>query len=311
MYKHSISTLRVLPFVLLLFLSTFAFAQKKSTHNNAVAFPPNADQNVEVLNSYMDALIAGNMTAARSYLAPGYVEYGPSASDSLTLNQVLESWGMVNNQRTEQALVGRRTLSVRVKSGADAGDWVMGWGTYHWKERSDGTELDLLYQVTAKIADGKLQMAMLLYDRAGVRDKMGYVTIPPNVDPDAYMIRQVIENETMAWLKNDGKKMGSFWADLPYAAHTVTDELGKAYDITASEIGELVARLSTQKPNKPGTTFVNSKYNIRPNGNAAWATFEQSFLFPDGTKTMNMESRYLEKIDGQWKIIHMTSIPKR
>jgi hypothetical protein len=280
-------------------------------HNSAVAFPPNADQNVELLNNYMNALVAGNMTTAQSYLTPGYVEYGPSAADSLTLSQVLETWGMMSTLRSEQALVGRRTLSVRVKAGADAGDWVMGWGTYHWKERSDGTELDLPYQVTAKIADGKLQMAIILYDRASILKKIGYVTIPPNVDPDAYFIRQIIEKETTAWINNDGKKMGSYWADLPYTAHTVTDELGKAYDITASEIGELVARLSTQKPNKPGTTFNNSKYNIRPNGNAAWVTFEQAFLFPDGTKTLNLESRYLEKINGEWKIIHMTSIPKR
>lgn len=311
MYKRSISSLRVLPFVLLIFLSTFSFAQKKTKLNSSLAFPANADQNVELLNNYLNALIAGNVNAARSYLAPDYMEYGPSAEDSLTLSQVLESWGMVNNQRSEQAITNRKAMSIKVKSGPDAGEYVMGWGTYHWKEKSSGTELDLPFHIVSKVDNGKLQMSSLMYDRAGVREKMGYVTIPPNVDPDAYLIRQVIEKETTAWINNDGKTMGSFWADLPYTAHTVTDELGKAYDITASEIGELVARLSTQKPNKPGTTFNNTKYNIRPNGNAAWVTFEQTFLFPDGTKTVNLESRYLEKIDGLWKIIHMTSIPKR
>lgn len=312
MYKLTFSTARFLLFVMLLFAGSPLFAQKTPKHNDIVALSKNADENAAVLNNYLDALVTSNLDRARSLLAANYQEHGPGYEKPMNAEQAIDSWQNSLNQRTDHRITDRRTLAYREKSGLNEGDWVMGWGVYHWKEKAGGAMVDLPYQISARVSDGKLEEARYYYDRATVRDKMGYVAIPPGVDPAAFMIRQVLEAETQAWLDNDGEKMGSYWADLPYAAHTVTDEAGKAYDITATEIDEMVARLSTQKPNKPGTTFTNSNYNIQPNGNAAWASYEQTFHYPDGRKPVtNIESRYLEKIAGQWKISHMISIPKR
>jgi len=297
---------------MLFFVSPFLIAQKATKHNDVVTLSKNADQNVSVFNNYLDALLAGNVAQARPYLATDYREYGPSQNEAMNIEQALAGWESNNNQRTAQTITNRRTLALREKTGSQEGEWVMGWGVYHWKDKANGTDLDMPYQITARMIDGKLIEAHYYYDRAAVRDKMGYVSIPAGIDPDAYMIRKVLEAETQAWLDNDGEKMGTYWADLPYAAHTITDEGGKAYDITATEIGEMVERLSTQKPNKPGTIFTNTNYNIRPNGHAAWASYEQTFRYPDGRAPVtNLESRYLEKIDGEWKISHMISIPKR
>lgn len=312
MYKFRFSPFRGFSLVLLFFASPFLLAQKVAKHNDVISLSKLADQNVATLNAYLDALLSNNMAQAGSYLASDYQEYGPSHDEPFNREQALASWEASSSQRTAQNTTDRRTVSFREKGGPQEGDWVMGWGVYHWKDKANGTDLAMPYHVTAKVDNGKLSEAHYYYDRAAIRDKMGYVNIPAGMDPDAYMIRQVLEAETQAWLDNDGEKMGSYWADLPYAAHTVTDEGGKAYDITATEIGEMVDRLSTQKPNKPGTTFTNTKYNIRPNGHAAWASFEQTFRYPDGRPSVtNLESRYLEKIDGEWKISHMISIPKR
>ncbi len=308
-YTKSLPQRGIIPLFLMIFLVHVVMAQKIPKHNDVVALTGNADKNVQLLNNYLDALLAGNLPVARSYLAAEFKEYGPSASDSLTLDQVMKNWETANRQRTEESITDRQSLSIKAKSGPAKGEWVMGWGTYHWKE--NGKMIHLPFQITARVDKDKIQQAFMYYDRASVQNKLGYLSIPPNVDPDAYMIRKVIEAETAAWLNNDGEEMGTYWADLPYAAHTVTDEEGKAYIITASEIGQLVSRLSTQKPNKPGTTFKNTNYNIRPNGNAAWVSFEQTFSYPDGRTVANLENRYLEKIDGEWKITHMTSIPKR
>jgi hypothetical protein len=309
MYYIRLFPQRVIALALCFLLVQVSIAQKTPKHNDIFALTGNADKNVQLLNNYLDALLAGNLTVARSYLATDFVEYGPAMNDSSTQAQVIQNWEMANRQRSDESITDRQTVSIKAKNGPARGEWVMGWGTYHWKE--NGTMIHLPFQVTALVNDNKIQKAIMYYDRSGVMTKLGYVTIPPNVDPDAYMIRKVIEAETAAWLKNDGQEMGTYWADLPYAAHTVTDEEGKAYIITATEIGQMVSRLSTQKPNQPGTTFTNSNYNIRPNGNAAWASFEQTFKYPDGRTIANLENRYLEKIDGKWKITHMTSIPKR
>ena len=312
MYRFRFSPLRGLPLVLLLLVSPFLIAQKASKHNDVISLSKSADQHVATLNAYLEALVSGNMAQAGSYLASDYREYGPSHDEPFNSDQALASWESSSLQRTNQNISDRRTVAFQEKSGPQAGDWVMGWGVYHWRDKAGGGDIAMPYQVTARIDNGKLKEAHYYYDRTSARDKMGYVSIPPGMDPDAYMIRRVLEAETQAWLNNDGEKMGFYWADLPYAAHTVTDEGGKAYDISATEIGEMVARLSTQKPNKPGTTFTNTNYNIRPNGHAAWASFEQTFRYPDGRAPVtNLESRYLEKIDGEWKISHMISIPKR
>ncbi len=312
MHKFCFSPLKGFPLVVLLFVSPFLIAQKAAKHNDVISLSKSADQNVSVLNGYLDALAASNMAQAGSYLASNYQEHGPSHDAPFTSEQALASWETSSSQRTAQNITDRRTVSFQEKTGPQQGDWVIGWGVYHWKDKAEGTDIAMPYQVTARVDNGKLSEAHYYYDRAAVRDKLGYSSIPPGIDPDAYMIRRVLEAETQAWLNNDGEKMGSYWTDLPYAAHTVTDEGGKAYDITATEIGEMVDRLSTQKPNKPGTTFANTKYTIRPNGHAAWASFEQTFRYPDGRSPVtNLESRYLEKIDGEWKISHMISIPKR
>jgi ketosteroid isomerase-like protein len=312
MYRFRFSSFRGLLLAMLFFVSSFLIAQKAPKHNNVITLSKNADQNVAILNEYLDALVSGNGAQAGTYLAPDYREYGPSHDAPLNREQALVSWDASSSQRTAQSITDRRTLAWREKSGPQEGEWVMGWGVYHWKDKANGTDIDMPYQITARVNSGQLTEAHYYYDRAAVRDKMGYVSIPAGIDPDAYMIRRVLEAETQAWLDNDGEKMGTYWADLPYAAHTVTDEGGKGYDITATEIGEMVDRLSTQKPNKPGTIFVNTNYNIRPNGHAAWASYEQTFHYPDGrTPVTNLESRYLEKIDGEWKISHMISIPKR
>lgn len=118
----------------------------------------------------------------------------------------------------------------------------------------------------------KLTEAHYYYDRAAIRDKMGYVSIPPGIDPDAYMIRRVLEAETQAGSITTARKWVPTGPALPMPPSS-QDEGGKAYDITATEIGEMVDRLSTQKPNKPGTTFTNTNYHIRPSGLAAWAKF--------------------------------------
>lgn len=311
MYKNRFFSAGILSLFLLCWFTSPLVAQKSSKHNDMYALSTNADKHVLLVNGYLDALATGDMSRARSYLSDDYMEYGPASNDSMGLDQAIHNWEVSMNQRSEQAFNNRQLLCVKAKSGPEKGEWVMGRGVYHWKVPTTGAEVDIPFQLTAQVNGDKLQKAYLHYDRAEALEKLGYKIIPPGMDPDAYLIRQVIEAETTAWLRNDGVKMGSYWADLPYAAHTVTDEQGKAYVISATELGELVSRLSTQKPNQPGTVFTNTHYNIRPNGTAAWASFEQTFRYPDGRTTTNLESRYLEKIDGEWKISHMTSIPKR
>jgi hypothetical protein len=297
--------------LLLLLVCTQAVAQKPLRNTALAALPTQADKNVQLLDSYLDDLISGNFDHAATWLSPGYVEHGPGAGEVMNLGQLRDSWERATYGRTDQRITDRFTYSVQDRSETNPGDWVMSRGLYHFRERRGGPLLSYPFQVTARVAGDKLQAAYLYFDRSSPHDRLGYTVLSSSQDPELFLIKKVIEDETTAWLQNNGKAMQACWADLASAAHTLTDESGKAYVVKGSEMSELLQRLSTQKPNEPGITFSNTRYDIRPNGNAAWVTFEQTFQRPNGDRYTNLESRYLERLGGNWKIVHMTTLPKK
>jgi predicted peroxiredoxin len=59
--------------------------------------------------------------------------------------------------------------------------------------------------------------------------------------------------------------------------------------------------LAEQK--KSSATFKNTNYQIRVKGDAAFTQFSQAFANTDGIHEYARETRYLEKMGGQWKIV--------
>lgn len=55
--------------------------------------------------------------------------------------------------------------------------------------------------------------------------------------------------------------------------------------------------------------FANSNYNIRINGNMAWATYDQKITQQDKSTVVSHEVRSLEKINGNWLIAVVASLP--
>ncbi len=51
----------------------------------------------------------------------------------------------------------------------------------------------------------------------------------------------------------------------------------------------------------------NYNYTIHQNGNMAFVTYDQTLLDSHG-KTTSKESRVLEKLNGQWKIINVIAL---
>lgn len=66
---------------------------------------------------------------------------------------------------------------------------------------------------------------------------------------------------------------------------------------------------ASSKPEKANT--VRTGWNIRAVGNTAFVTFEQRDESLD-TKVIRetAETRYMEKIDGAWKIVNVSVVPK-
>jgi hypothetical protein len=127
--------------------------------------------------------------------------------------------------------------------------------------------------------------------------------------------KAVLEKETQSWIDRNGAAMTSCWANVPYAVqlvyHGVTTggSNGVAYGTNekmdmVSQIPAMVA--SVGKPN--GETFKNTGYVVRINGTSAFVYYDQTVTATDGTKQYAHETRYLEKMEGDWKIVYVGGV---
>jgi hypothetical protein len=53
-------------------------------------------------------------------------------------------------------------------------------------------------------------------------------------------------------------------------------------------------------------TVTRENWLIRINGNSAFAVFDQHNKRPDGTNRHSMVERYLERTNGEWKLVNVT-----
>lgn len=126
---------------------------------------------------------------------------------------------------------------------------------------------------------------------------------------DEAAIRQAIDAETKAYHEANFAVWGSNWATVPYierqqeslkklanTPYLKGQNLQKAYEVYAK----------THKPT--GLTSVVSDYESHLGGNVAWVAFTQEDRKADGSVAQKERAlRILEKINGQWKIVMMSS----
>ncbi|WP_375444626.1 DUF4440 domain-containing protein [uncultured Fibrella sp.] len=122
-------------------------------------------------------------------------------------------------------------------------------------------------------------------------------------------IKAVVERETKAWAARDAAAFADCWANVPEAStlvvladekHTIVHSQNTKQDMPTSS-KTLIASMG--KPT--GETFQNTDYVIRVKGDAAFAQYNQTVTAPDGQKQYAHETRYLEKMGGKWKIVHV------
>lgn len=126
---------------------------------------------------------------------------------------------------------------------------------------------------------------------------------------DVTAIKAVVEKETTSWNSRDAAGMADCWANVPEAStlvslqditHTVISNHNTKMDM-AGDIKTIMASVGPDTKE----TFQNTDYQIRVKGDAAFAQFEQVVTAPGGQKDYAHETRYLEKMNGKWKIVHV------
>lgn len=126
---------------------------------------------------------------------------------------------------------------------------------------------------------------------------------------DVAAIKAVVEKETTSWNNRDAAAMADCWANVPEAGHLVSLQDGKGTVIsnhnTKTDMPNGIKTMMAGMGPASKDTFQNTDYQIRVKGDAAFAQFEQVVTASDGQKEYAHETRYLEKINGKWKIVHV------
>jgi len=136
----------------------------------------NADKDLKTVSNFINALVAGDFTTAKSLMADNYKASGPSPKDSATRDQEITNWTEGNKTQTD-----RKTSFVsetfRVLQGDQKVDWVSVWGDYSFTQ--NGTTVKFPYQYTAHLTDGKIDRSFVYYDRQYISETLGYKLVPP------------------------------------------------------------------------------------------------------------------------------------
>lgn len=130
--------------------------------------------------------------------------------------------------------------------------------------------------------------------------------IQASVADDEEAIKNVLNAETAAFDNADYKTYLGYYSKAKYTSFLysaglfVGDDLWKMMDEVAA----------TRKAQKIGRT--RSNWNIRVNGISAFVTYNQANEYAEtNTKNETYEERFLEKTNGDWKIVNTTVFMKK
>jgi hypothetical protein len=130
---------------------------------------------------------------------------------------------------------------------------------------------------------------------------MSSLTFAQNTKEEA-AIKAIIEKETEAWFNRDATQMLACWADVPQITQCVS-LLGDVVIFNNADMNKdnrLFKELAKEAPIK--ASVARSDWNIRIVGNAAYVTFKQMDTIGGATNYYH-EGRFMEKLNGQWKIV--------
>ncbi len=131
------------------------------------------------------------------------------------------------------------------------------------------------------------------------------------VADDEEAVKKAIEASTAYMYAADYDAYKKTWVNAPYITRVSVDAAGQVSRMNSEEYNALLEdyRKNYKTPN--GIKITRSNFAIRINGTSAFVVFNQHNDNTDGTQRDSIEERYLEKVNGEWKIVNVTVIPKK
>jgi len=123
-------------------------------------------------------------------------------------------------------------------------------------------------------------------------------------------IKGLIEKETKAFFEIDRKTWSDCWAHVPYAFWSFADTT----DVNSFSGWEAINRGFADyfASSKPSTAIIDREWlDVKVFGNGAYVRFTQKVTDQDISRDKQAEVRVLEKVNGEWKIIHVGVISSK
>lgn len=153
---------------LVLLLLAFNIILSCSTQNDTFK------KNEELIKKYVQAVESNDKATISLLLDDNYVGLGPSASDSIDKNGVIENWQYNMANLYESIKYDKsRIISVEVPDGENKGEWVSNWAQLTIVYKT-GEQAVIWVNSIYQIAEGKIIKSYTFYNEADVYRQLGY-----------------------------------------------------------------------------------------------------------------------------------------
>lgn len=152
----------------------------KNEMQKYVTIGDSADAHAKLLMDYEQALTSGDYAKVRSLVAPGFKNYGPSASDSVTVDSLVTRWEGTHKNYSGLKILDATPLAFTSSNDKTKGDWVAVWGRYSATYKATGKTVDFPFHLIGKVENGKLRLTGDYWDKAQFIGPMGNKVVKAN-----------------------------------------------------------------------------------------------------------------------------------
>lgn len=152
-----------------------AAAVKVNQQERPYQISENEAANVKLVTDYVEAILNGDEAKVRSLVNEGFMERGPSAKDSMTIDEAIAFWGNVQKNNSDQKAGIIAASSLTVNQGNLKGEWAHLWGTYTAINKETKEAVTIPWHSGFFIKNNKISMRGSYWDNLSISLQLGQV----------------------------------------------------------------------------------------------------------------------------------------
>jgi hypothetical protein len=141
----------------------------------------NTEQNVLLIEKYVDAVETENYDVMSSLLDDNYIGLGPSINDSIGKVEAIVNWKTNMDELYDKIEYQKsRNVAINITSGDNQGEWVSTWAQMEITYKGDIGSVIIWANTIYQIKNNKIVKSSTFYNEADALRQLGYVFINPN-----------------------------------------------------------------------------------------------------------------------------------